>query len=269
MPDLYAAITEVDPAVQKRLAALMELRAASSQQRAMLDTYLSDITFPEGARVLEVGCGTGAVARALAGWPGVAEVVGIDPSPLFLTKARELGANQMNLSFEEGDGRSLPFEDGSFDVVVFHTVLCHVPGPEGALAEVHRVLRPSGWLAIFDGDYTTTTVSTGEFDPLQTCVDAAMVALVHDRWLVRRLSALVRSAGFHVLRFRCHGYVETSEPDYMLSLVDRGADFLAAAGNIGTELAAALKTEARRRVGVGEFFGHIAYASLIARRLVS
>jgi cyclopropane fatty-acyl-phospholipid synthase-like methyltransferase len=64
MPDVYAAIAEVDVATQERLAAILELRAADPQQRAMLDSYLSEVGFPPAARVLEIGCGTGAVTRA-------------------------------------------------------------------------------------------------------------------------------------------------------------------------------------------------------------
>lgn len=268
MPDLYATITEVDSAVQERLAGVLELRAADSQQQAMLRTYLSDVEFPRAARVLEVGCGTGAVTRALARWPGVTEVVGIDPSRIFLAKARELGRALTNVSFKEADGRSMPFEEKTFDVVVYHTTMCHVPGPERAVVEGFRVLRPGGWVAIFDGDYATTTVAAGDADPLQACADAAIAGLVHDRWLVRRLPMLVRSAGFEVVRVRSHGYVETSEPGYMLSLIDRGADFLVASGHIGAEFAATLKAEARRRAQSHEFFGHIAYFSLVGKRPV-
>jgi len=268
MPDLYATITEVEPAVQERLAGVMELRAADPQQQAMLKAYISDIEFPKAARVLEVGCGTGAVTRTLARWPSVAEVVGVDPSPLFLSKARELGRGLKNLSFEVADGRSLPFEEKTFDVVVYHTTLCHVPEPERALAEGLRVLRPGGWVTIFDGDYATTTVAAGDSDPLQVCVDAAIAGLVHDRWLVRRLPKLVRSAGFEVMRLRSHGYVETSAPSYMLTLIDRGADFLVSSRRIGADSAAALKAEARRRAESHEFFGHIAYFSLVGRRPV-
>ena len=52
----------------------------------------------------------------------------------------------------------------------------------------------------------------------------------------------------------------------MLSIADRGAEALAAAGTIGRELAEALKAEARRRVAAGIFFGHVAYACLTATR---
>ena len=52
----------------------------------------------------------------------------------------------------------------------------------------------------------------------------------------------------------------------MLAIVDRGADALVATGRIDHEAADALKAEARRRSAAGEFYGHIAYASLVARR---
>lgn len=266
MADVYATIADADRDVQERLANVLELRAADPQQREMLRSYLSDIGFPDAAEVIDIGCGTGAVSRELARRLTAGHVVGIDPSPVFLAKARTLAADLTNVSFLEGDGRNLPHEDGSFDAAFFHTTLSHVPWPESALKEAFRVLRPGGTLAVFDGNYTTTTLANGDFDPLQACADAAMAALVHDRWLIQRLPALVRGAGFTILKQRSLGIVETVEPDYMLTIADRGADVLATNGRISAELAQALKNEARRRVDSGCFFGSIAYGSLIASK---
>jgi arsenite methyltransferase len=120
---------------------------------------------------------------------------------------------------------------------------------------------------VFDGDYATTTCACGDFDPLQACADAVVDFLVHDRWLMRRLPKLVRDGGFELVRFRSHGYVEApSSAGYMLMLVNRGAEALLTAGRVPAETAEGLKAEARRRSEAGEFFGHIAYGSLIARR---
>jgi ubiquinone/menaquinone biosynthesis C-methylase UbiE len=266
VPDVYAAITEAEPAVLEHLVGILELRAADPRQAEMREEYLAQVPFPAGACVAEVGCGTGAVARSLASWPGVGEVVGVDPSPVFLARARELARELPRLSFVEGDARALPFDDGTFDVVVFHTTLCHVPGPELALTEAFRVLSEGASLALFDGDYATTC-ACGDFDPLEACVDACVDALVHDRWLARRLPSLVRAAGFDELRIGGHSYVEApTSGGYMLALADRGADALAAAGRLSTEAADALKAEARRRSDAGEFFGHIAYLSIVARK---
>lgn len=266
MPDAYAQITTADPSVLDVLIGAMELRAADPRQRAIRDSFLSEVGFPEAARVLEAGCGSGAVCREVARWPQVGETVGLDLSPAFLAKARELAAGIPNLRFDEGDARSLPYEEAEFDTVVFHTCLTHVPGAEQALAEAFRVLRPGGRLAVLDGDYATTTVAIADHDPLQACADAAMAGLVNDRWLTRRLPSAVVSAGFRIERFDSYGYLQTSAPDYMLTLVDRGADLLARSDRIDSELAEELKKEARRRVDDGRFFGFIAFAGLIATK---
>jgi ubiquinone/menaquinone biosynthesis C-methylase UbiE len=129
---------------------ILELRAADPGQRDMRDAYLNDLAFLSGAQVVEVGCGPGPVSRAMAARPGFGTVIGVDPSPVFIAKARELGGDLPNLSFVAGDARALPLDDDSYDVVVFHTTLCHVPTPETALAEARRVLarkpsaRPAG-----------------------------------------------------------------------------------------------------------------------------
>jgi SAM-dependent methyltransferase len=265
VPDVYAHIAEADATTAAQVAGAMELRATDPQQRAMLDAYLADAALPDGSRVIEIGCGTGAICRALAARAETGEVVGVDPSPHLLDRARELAGGTSGLSFAEGDGRALPFAAAAFDAVVIHTVLSHVPGPERVLAEARRVLRPGSRLAVFDGDYATITLATGEHDPLQACADAFAPAFIHDPWLVRRLPALVREAGFEDAELRSHGYVQVDDPAYLLSIADRGADALVATGRIGRALAAALKAEARRRVDDHAFFGHIAYASLVAR----
>jgi ubiquinone/menaquinone biosynthesis C-methylase UbiE len=100
-------------------------------------------SLPGGASVLEVGCGTGPVVRALAERPGVGEVIGLDPSAILLEHARAR-SDHPSLSFVQGDARALPFADNSFDLVVLHTVLCHVPEPDRALREAHRVTAPGG-----------------------------------------------------------------------------------------------------------------------------
>jgi hypothetical protein len=66
------------------------------------------------------------------------------------------------------------------------------------------------------------------------------------------------------VHLRSHGFVQVAEPEYMLSIVDRGADALVASGRIGEQVGNALKREARGRIATGTFFGHIAYASLTA-----
>jgi SAM-dependent methyltransferase len=266
MPDLYATINEASPEIQERLACVLEMRAADIRQQQMLETYLAQIAFPEGAHVLEIGCGTGAVSRALARRPGVAKVVGVDPSTIFVGKAKELSKAVANLSFQVQDGCALTLEADSFDIVVVHTTLCHVPEPQKLLTEAYRVLRGDGWLAVFDGDYATATVAVGAFDPLEACIDAFRSGFVHDPWLVRRLPTLIEQSGFKVLPATSHGYIEAPTAGYLLSWVDRGAEVLVQNGRIAPAMAEALKTEARRRDEEKEWFGFIGFTSVLARK---
>ena len=266
VPDVFANITAAPPEAMEMIARVLELRASIPQQQEMLRTYLSDIEFPPGARVLEVGCGTGPISRALAAWPGVAHVVGVDPSPYLIDRARTLGPGPPGLVFEVGDGRALGFKDASFDVVVLHTVLTHVPEPERVLAEACRVLCPGGWLGVCDGDFSTATLATGDLDPLEVCVRAFVEGFVNDRWLVRRMRALATAAGFEISPLRSYGLLETANPGLTLTWADRGTDVLVGRGRISRELAAALKDEAKRRAESGAFFGFMAYASMVGRK---
>lgn len=184
MPDPYATLAEQDTQVQELIANAMDTRAAEARQQEMLEEYLKKIEFPPSARVLDVGSGTGAITRHIAQWPNIGEIVGLEPAPVLVERAKELNSDISTLRFEEGDGRSLPFADKEFDAVIFHTVLCHMPNSESAVEEAFRVLKPGGFMAVFDGDYVTTTVAISEHDPLQSCVDELVSAFVHDPWLV-------------------------------------------------------------------------------------
>jgi ubiquinone/menaquinone biosynthesis C-methylase UbiE len=268
MTDPYASIGDADGATQERLAAILELRAADQQQRAIVDDYLADLEISPSTRALDVGCGTGFVTRAVAKLPGVAGVVGVDPSPVFIAKARELSAAQGNVEFHEADARALPFADRDFDVVLFHTTLTHVPRPERALSEAFRVLKAGGRIVVCDGDYSTITVANGDWDPLQACIEAAKTAFINDVWVTRRMPLLLRSAGFHSVRTKSHGYLQVAQSEYIASLVDRGADTLATTRRIGPDLSASLKAEFRRRVEAGEFFGFIGFVSFQAHKPV-
>ena len=126
--------------------ASLELRAADPQQRANLNTYLSKIEFQAGKRVTRDRVwGREYLPRVLARQPGVAEAVEVDPSPIFVAKARELGAGLGNLAFEEVFGRALRFAGGEFDVVVFQPAAWRRP-ERSAGGGVLVILRPSGAL---------------------------------------------------------------------------------------------------------------------------
>lgn len=105
---------------------------------------LAHVPFPEGANVLEVGCGTGRTACHLArsGY----RVTGVDIHQTMLRKAAERAAKEgVQLDLVEASAEHLPFPDGSFHVVMVESVTVFTDAPM-ALAEYFRVLRPDGML---------------------------------------------------------------------------------------------------------------------------
>jgi ubiquinone/menaquinone biosynthesis C-methylase UbiE len=266
MPDPYATIAKIDESIQESLSNILELRGADTRQQEMLESYLASIDLPDNAYALEVGCGTGVVSRYLTNLNNIKSVTGIDPSPVFIEKARELGKDITGLTFSTGDARSLNFDDESFDLVVFHTTLCHIPSPTNALKEAYRVLCPGGVLAIFDGDYVSATVALDKHDPLQVAVERMVDNFVENIWLTRQLPKILTNLGLTLKVLRSHGYTAVSDPSYMLTLIDRGIEVMVASGILGQNQGDALQSEARRRVDSGEFFGQINYVSTIAQK---
>lgn len=99
-----------------------------------------------GDRVLDVGCGTGVVAREAARRIGAeGRVVGLDLNPRMLQVARRVAPE---IEWREGDAGALPFEDGAFDVVVSQFAMMFFPDPVRSLREMWRVLAPGGRLAV-------------------------------------------------------------------------------------------------------------------------
>lgn len=99
-----------------------------------------------GAKLLDVGCGTGVVALAAARVG--AKVSGIDLTPELVARAKENASlSGVEIPFQEGDVEALPFEDGAFDVVVSQFGHMFAPRPEVAVREMLRVLKPGGTIA--------------------------------------------------------------------------------------------------------------------------
>lgn len=110
---------------------------------------------PRGARILDLGCGSGeATLRLAAMFPGAELVLGVDLMPELLTVARQRApSGPSSVAFEQGDGFALRFPAGHFDLVVCRHVTQLVPGADRLLAELHRVCKPGGWTHVVSEDY--------------------------------------------------------------------------------------------------------------------
>jgi len=137
----------------------VELRLALQERRAEeLERHVRRLLGPfTGSELaLDSGCGTGALAAALA--PHVGKVIGADTDLEYLEAARRFAIE--NAEFVEGDAMKLPFDYGRFDISGCLRVLHHVRRPELAVSELARVTRPGGRILIVD--------QLGSVDPLRS-----------------------------------------------------------------------------------------------------
>lgn len=242
----------------------LEARASEPAMQEIIAAYLDDIEYPEGGLHVEIGAGSGAVARRLARRARNGRVIATDPSEGLIAAAADLAADLGNMSCEVADGENLRFDDDTVDTVIFHTVLSHVPDPTALLDEAARVLRPGGILVICDADFAKTSLAGGAGDPLQACADFFAEHFVTDKYLCARLRALVAEAGFDLVDFRVDMRLIT-EGVGGLTWVGMGGRRMVEHGLIGPDLAEALVAEYHRRVSQGTLLGSLPFVTLVAR----
>ena len=113
-----------------------------------------------GMDLLDVGCGPASITADLAERVAPGRVVALDAASGALEAARatlrDRGLSEQ-VEVTSGDVMALPFEDATFDVVHAHQVLQHLADPVGALAEMRRVTRPGGIVAVRDAVYSAMT----------------------------------------------------------------------------------------------------------------
>lgn len=144
--------TETLKAIYARIAAGYDLRHTllTARSDARGRALLVEATVKEGDRVLDCGAGTGSTGLQAArrvGPEGAVTFFDLSEEMLSVAKRKAEGC-PARLSFRTGDLTRLPFEDGSFDVVLSSYSLCPVASPARGAVEIYRVTRPGGLVGV-------------------------------------------------------------------------------------------------------------------------
>ena len=211
----------------------------------------------DGARVLDVGSGTGALAFAIAGRNGQSRAVGIDPSQEYVAYAARKNPFPDRASFQVGDAQKLQFADAAFDAALSLLVFNFIPDPEKALLEVRRVTRPEGPVSAATWDYGAGMRMLRVFCDAAVSVDATAKGRDEDRMPLCRageLAELWRQGGLRnvheqplEITMRFQSFADYWEP-FLLRQGPAGAY----AGSLNRDRLQALRGEVKRRLSVSD-----------------
>ena len=157
---------------------LITILLSAGLDRGWKRRLVSEIPSPANARVLDLACGTGDIAFEAAA--SGSRVVGLDITPRMVRLASlKPQAFRHRVSFVTGDMMALPVPDASFDVVTTGYGLRNVPDLPGALAEIHRVLRPGGLMLSLDFDRPANRVVRRVYLGYLTVVGSTLGVVLH------------------------------------------------------------------------------------------
>ena len=173
-----------------------KLPAIQASKRVMLER----IGLAPGEAVLDVGCGPGIDVFDMVDHVGPSgRLVGLDASEAMIAEARRRAeAVAVPIVFEVGEVQALPFADGTFDVCRAERLLMHIPGAEQALAEMVRVTRPGGRIAVFDFDWDTLMIDHPDKDTTRAFVLSYSDSF-QNGWIGRQLPRLFKEQHLQVV----------------------------------------------------------------------
>jgi ubiquinone/menaquinone biosynthesis C-methylase UbiE len=241
----------------ERYGRMMEARGRSPSQARLRRRFLRFCRIAPGWRVVEVGSGSGVVARDVAALVGPrGRVTGIDRSRVLLAAARRRAREERldrRLDFRLGDASALPLRTGRFDCALAVTVLLHVARPDAMLRELVRVTRPGGVVALQDQDFGTQVLDHPDRELTRRIFDGVTARLYPDpfsgRTLVRRLVEL----GLERVRLLADVYQARRLDPFTHDLLERRATAAVEFGLVGARRAARWLAEIERADAAGHF----------------
>jgi ubiquinone/menaquinone biosynthesis C-methylase UbiE len=249
----------ISEAAARDMATRLELRARAEDETTARDAYVQLLGVAPGQHVLDVGCGSGVVTRALAQRVAPSgRVVGVDASPALLAvaheRAEEAGLSR-RIEFREGDCRALPCPDASFDATLAVTVLTHVPDVGRALAEMVRVTRVGGRVGVFDFDGDMFVIAHPDRELTRRIVAARSDHGAVNGWLARRLPGLLAELGLVDIRVQGFMPFEREPGSFYAGAAERAASVAAQMGVITSDEQAHWLAALRTELAAGRFLG--------------
>jgi len=274
-----------------RMAAFLEDRARCPDQVLVNTAVRNALDLRPGERLLEVGCGSGALCRLMA--PALSpggEIVGVDVAPDMIAAARHYAAaapppppaplvpsvpsvpsvppapfhgNEPSqtalLHFEIAPAEALPYPAASFDAAFAARLLLHVDDPLSVVREMARVVKPGGRIVLMDWDWGTLAVDHPDRALTRRLMDWRCDHHGGDNWSGRKLLGVALAAGLTGVTVTAVATVARDETAALTGSIFRAAEVARNGGAITPAEHDAWTSDLKQRLAEGRFVASLVY----------
>lgn len=268
--DIYRLAPTMDATVLDTIATRLEFRGTDDGYAQPSQAYFGRLPLSEAGRLLALGCGTGIEVRALRRLTSPDTVIiGLDHSTTLIDRARRITADEglsHNITYQTGDAHRVAYDDGAFDIVTLHTLISHVEDPMQVLREAHRLVRPGGTVAIFDGDYASLTFGYTDHQLGRTIEEKLVQLIVANPRIMRDMPRMLREVGLQLVEADGTLYANIGTSRFWLGAAESYGVLLGRSGLLPPQVVDHWRAYQAESAQNGTFFAASNYYTYLARR---
>lgn len=270
MADIFQTLDQLDSEKLQMVVDRLEHRGSYPAFVAMRERYFERLPLDQYRNVLDMGCGTGVVTRALAArLAPEAKLSGTDFSAELIGFARRFAAEaglDDRISFEPADSHETGDKESQYDLVVLHTLISHVTDPAQVLKEAARVTKSGGRIVVFDGDYASLTFGAGDPELNDRALQGLLKTVVAHPRAMRQFPGLLPGSNLELEDFLPEVLAEAGKAGFFISMVDSYTPSMVAAGHLDEESARKWSVTHHVASEAGTFYGSCNFVTYILRK---